>query len=241
MSKVDNDGVYRSQRRRVQRRKKVLVAVVGLAAMLGGGAYGVTAWRTARDITDPNAYAPAVTPPSDSALAPGPDATAEADAVSPTPHPSRPRLAGVPQSSRPSPTPSASAEPDDQVAAAQVSHLLQVPRVSPSGGTTGITGAITVTNEAAPDGSVVRVIAARYDLTARGTSLWAADSGHAINGAHCTQNLLVDKTPQVRPSMMLCWRTSPTRSVITVATSTKGRPAASVSADVLDRTWRGLG
>jgi hypothetical protein len=262
VSMVDNDGVYVSQRRRVQRRKKALVAVVGLAAVLGGGAYGVSAWHTARDTTitgDTGALAP---------VAPAPSSPSPADEVpwesvapsgspsgsqsgSPSPSPgartSVARLSGVRQSSRPSPTPSASASAsasavnDDEVASAQVSRLLRTPRVAPSGGLTAAGEAITVANETSPDGSSIRVVSARYDLTARGASLGAADSGQPFGTVRCTQNLLVGQVAQVRPQMLLCWRTSAAKSVVAVATSATGRPAAAVSAAAIDRAWRRLG
>nr|WP_296077188.1 hypothetical protein [uncultured Actinoplanes sp.] len=256
MSMVDDDGVYVSQRRRVQRRKKALVAVAGLAAVLGGGAYGVYAWGAARDVAvigEAGALSPVVAPsrhapstvspspkPSKSAGSPSPSVRPTSGSPSPSVRRTVARLSGVPQSALPSPTPTAAGPADEAVAAAQVSRLLQVPRVIPSDTLVAAEQAIVVAKESAPDGSAIRVVSARYDLTARGI-LWAADNGRPINGARCTQNLLVDKVVQVRPGMMLCWRADAGKSVVSVATSRTGRPAAALSAAAIDRAWRRLG
>jgi hypothetical protein len=244
MGMVEEGGVYRSERRRVQRRKKIAVGIAGLGAILAGGGYAVTAWRAAQDATvigDIGALAPhtpAVPEP------PGTDATSKPPPSSAVPAPtSRPvstRLSGARRSSRPSPAPSPSRIPDDEVAAAQISRLLQAPRSTPSGAAPA--GTIVVTNEPGPDGSAIRVLSARYDLTGRGSLLWAADTGQPVGDARCTQNLRVDGAlAEARPGLLLCWRVSPVKSVVTVATSRTGSPAAAASARVIDRTWERLG
>lgn len=245
MSVVDDEGVYVSQRRRVQRRKKALVAVVGLSAMLGGAAYGVTVWKTAREATiivgDPGAMGPVRTPFSTS---PSPSKRSRSAAPSPRVKSTVARLSGVPQMARPSPTPTptptSSGRADEAVAAAQISHLVQAHRDAPPGTLVAASENITLANEAGPDGTTIRLVSARYDLTARGTMLWAADNGLSIAGARCTQNLLVDAKAQIRPGMMLCWRATTARSVVAVATSLYGRPAAALSAAAIDRAWRRL-
>jgi hypothetical protein len=103
--------------------------------------------------------------------------------------------------------------------------------------------AITVANEAGADGSAIQVVSARFDLTGRGSQLWAADDGLPFGAARCTQNLRVEDEPvaRMRPNMVLCWRASSARSVVTVATSPIGQPAAAISAAVIERVWRQLG
>lgn len=242
MSMADDDGVYVSQRRRVQRRKKALVAVVGLAAVLGGGAYGVTMWKTAREATiiagDTGALGPVRTPFSES---PSPSPSSRSATPSPSVRSTVARLSGVPQMARPSPTPTPPGQADDAVAAAQVSRLLRAHRETRPGTLVAASQPITVANEAGPDGTTIRVVSARYDVTARGAMLWAADEGLPIANARCTQNLLVNGRAQVRPGMMLCWRASPGRSVVAVATSKYGRPAAALSAAAIERAWSHLG
>ncbi|HEY0002894.1 MAG TPA: hypothetical protein VGB74_20740 [Actinoplanes sp.] len=242
MGPDQDDGVYLPDQRRVQRRKKAGVAIAGLAAILGGASYAVTTWFTGEDATAPGdtgALAPIVTPTSRRPHA-APQTTAEpTETVRRMP----PRIAGVRQRSLPSPTPSTAALPDDEVASTQVSRLLGAPRTTPSGGLVAADEAITVVHEAGSDGSSIQVVSARFDLTGRGSHLWAADDGLPISGARCTQNLRVEGEPaaRVRPNVMLCWRASTARSVVTVATSPVGRPAAAISAAVIDRAWQRLG
>lgn len=253
MGMVGEDGVYRSERRRVQRRKKIAVGVAGLGAILAGGGYAVTAWRGAQDSTmigDTGAFAPRVittarTPsvpePPWTVATPGP--TSASAVPAPTSRPASTRLSGARRSTRPSPAPSPSRMPDEEAAAAQVSRLLQAPRGTPSAAADGTGGAIVVANEPGPDGSAIRVLSARYDLTGRGTLLWAADNGRPVGDARCTQNLKIagEAVAAPRPGLLLCWRAAPDRSVVTVATSRTGSPVAASSARVLDAAWRRLG
>jgi hypothetical protein len=151
----------------------------------------------------------------------------------------------VRQSSRPSPTPSLpSSSParltDDELASAQISRLLQ-PRPARSGG--GLSAAserVTVRNETTADGSNVRVVSARYDLTGQWRLLWAADMGRPVGTVRCTQNFRTDERPvgEIRAGLLLCWRTSAAKSVVAVAT---GRPQAVYAAGVVEREWATLG
>ena len=244
---MEEGGVYRSERRRVQRRKKIAVGIAGLGAILAGGGYAVSAWHTAQDslmIGDLGAFGPhpppvQEPPPTATATAsPGPSAV-----PAPTSRPASTRLSGARRLSRPSPVPSPSRVPDDDLASAQLSRLLQAPRSTPSGGPATAGGTIVVTNESGPDGSAIRVLSARYDLTRRGTLLWAADGGQPVGDARCTQRLRIDggAVTENRPGVLLCWRVSPAKSVVTVATRRAGSPVAAASARVIERTWQQLG
>ncbi|MET0417218.1 MAG: hypothetical protein ABW022_14500, partial [Actinoplanes sp.] len=148
---------------------------------------------------------------------------------------SRPRLSAARQSSRPSPTPSPSVLPDDEMAGAQVSRLLP----GPSDGPVAAGGTTVVANETGADGSAIRIVSGLHDLRKR---LWAADAGVQVGDARCTQNLRGGgTTAAVRPRMLLCWRVSAGKSVVTVATNAAGRPQAAASVRVLDRVWQQLG
>lgn len=258
MGMVEEDGVYRSARRRVQRRKKIAVGLAGLAAVLAGGGWAVSAWHTARqglDAADLAAPAPTVAT-SSPVPSPGESPASPSPSPSATRSPS-PRLSGARQSSRPSPipaptpspTPPPTPVPDEEVAAAQISRLVQAPvdqtpgdaaaaDAAPPDGAAAAGGVVVVANEAGADGSAIRVLSARHDL---GRLLWAADGGRQVGGSRCTQSLRIDGGPaQSRPGMLLCWRVSAARSVVTVATRAGGSPLAEASARVLDRTWRRL-
>jgi hypothetical protein len=144
---------------------------------------------------------------------------------------------------RPSPVPSPSARTDDELAAAQVSELLE-PRPDVPGVAVAADAAI-VRNEVTSDGTQVRVVSAHYDLTGRWRLLKAADGGQMVGGVRCTQNFQIDGEPeqrQTRPGLLLCWRTTAGKSVVAVATnSATGHPTIAASVAVVDREWAGLG
>lgn len=255
---VEQDGVYRSEQRRVQRRKKIAVGVAGLAAILAGGGYALSTWHSARDDTvvgDTGALAPVVPSASPSGPAPvsgPPSSVAPAASVVPAPasRSASPRLSAARRSSRPTPTPVpatsspapvATRAPDAEVAAAQVSRLLTAPRTAPSGGVSAAGETVLVANESGADGSAIRVLSAHYDLTAGGSPVGAADAGVRVGEARCTHNLRVDGVRETRPGVLLCWRAAPDRSVVTVATRSGGGPVPATSARVIDRAWQRLG
>jgi hypothetical protein len=233
---AEGDGVYYSETARRPRRGRAVAGVAALAAVLGAGAYLATTVIVDRDrsttTAEPGALAPFVTP------SPSPSGTPSADELSPGPVAGT--RAAVRQSTRPSPTPSPSATSDDEIAAAQVSRLLQGPRTSASGLAVA-TGPVTVANEVGADGSTIRVVSARYDLTGRWELLLAADHGHQVGDARCTSHFKVGETAQVRPTMLLCWRTTAPKSVVTVATTERGAPSPRVSIAAIARAWAALG
>jgi hypothetical protein len=248
----EGDGVYYSgsaysgssaptatddRRSAARRLKKAAVAVVGLSAV-GAGAYFATTLLTGNApgyvSGGPGALAPVAPPYS------APPSTSPASPEAPAPGPQGGTRNGVRQSARPSPTPSI---PDDEVAAAQVSRLLAASPPPAASGMAIAAGPVTVSSETGTDGSAIRVVAARYDLTGRWAPLSTGDTGLVVGDARCTQKLSPGLTlpAEERPSMIMCWRTSPTKSVVTVAVRPLGRPLAGASVDVLDRQWLALG
>jgi hypothetical protein len=249
----EGDGVYYSgsaysgtrpsartddRRSAARRLKKAAVALVGLSAV-GGGAYFATTLLTGNPpgyvSGGPDALAPVAPQPSASSVSPS-----HSVAASPSPGPQGGTRNGARQSARPSPTPSI---PDDEVAAAEVGRLLQA---SPQPATSGMavaSGPVTVSTEMGTDGSSIRVVAARYDLTGRWSPLSPGDGGQTVGDAKCTQKLTgrTGTPAQNRPSMLMCWRIGPSKSVVTVAIRAQGRPLAGSSVDVLDRNWMALG
>jgi hypothetical protein len=92
-------------------------------------------------------------------------------------------------------------------------------------------------------GGTLKVVSARADLTGYQELSWVADKGTKSGDARCTQKIrLSAQTPAaVRPTLLLCWRTSAQRSVYTLAVVPKGRPTTSISTDILAKEWRRLG
>jgi hypothetical protein len=236
-----DDGIYVSERQRRRRRRKIGTAAAGVALALGAVAYVTTTWYLGRDstVTGIAPIAPAV-PPSET-----PPSPALASPALPSPGPTVGPPPGTMSAARrswlPSPVPSPSAPDDDELATTLVSRLL-APR-SPAPGVLGAADAATVRNERLADGTQLRVVSARDDLTGQWRTLGAADAGNPIGASRCTQNFVVDGAPlpQNRPGLLLCWRTTPAASIIVVASGVAGRPTPALGSRVIDREWLTLG
>jgi len=239
----EGDGVYYSGSatggKAPRRLKKAAVAVVGLAAV-GAGAYFGTTLLTGRPPSQvtggPGALAPVAPTPSRTSGRPS-----APPSEGPTPGPQIGTRNAVPQSARPSPTPSVA---DDEVAAAQVGRLLQAsPEPAPSRMAIAGGAPVTVSAETGTDGSSIRVVTARFDLRGRWSPLSPGDHGRTEGDAKCTAKLaaLPGGPAEERPTMLMCWRMSPLKSVVTVAIRPGARPLAGASVDVLDRNWAALG
>jgi hypothetical protein len=104
---------------------------------------------------------------------------------------------------------------------------------------------LTVTNSGsmAKDHHTLRVVSAPTDLSGQRELAWAADSGHPVGAARCTQNFRIGASaaPRVRPTMLLCWRTSPDRSVYTIAVDVDHPPSERASVTTINEVWSKLG
>jgi hypothetical protein len=89
----------------------------------------------------------------------------------------------------------------------------------------------------------MRVVSARADLSGQRELAWAADAGHRVGDAKCTQNFRFnpDSSARVRPTLLLCWRTSATKTVYTVAVDVDHRPSEQASLALIDQVWTKLG
>jgi len=93
------------------------------------------------------------------------------------------------------------------------------------------------------DGRTLRIVSARADLTGQRELTWAADTGHPVGSARCTQNFQFSPNSPagVRPTMLLCWRTSAHKSVYVIETNPGGRPSESEAVAALNHEWFRLG
>ena len=85
----------------------------------------------------------------------------------------------------------------------------------------------------------LRAVVARTDLTGSLELAWAADAGHAAGTGHCTQNVRLVPQGQagVRPTIMLCWRTSATLSAYVLVIDPRATLADADAAPALDQLW----
>jgi len=227
MAKEEQRNENRSNRRRL-----VAAGVVGAAALLAIGGFVAANMADSRqpDTGEPEALATAgvaaqpVTGRTSAEMSP--------PAVKPTPSPS--------------PSPSRQLSRRERVAEARVSLSaagVDLKRaITPAPGLPK--GPVDVTNKGTlAKGGTMRVVTAGYDLSGQRELLWAADKGERVGQARCTQNLRFSNAaePHDFPTVLLCWRTSATKSVITVAVAKSGRPEKADSITEINRQWAKLG
>ncbi|RSM54667.1 hypothetical protein DMB66_37185 [Actinoplanes sp. ATCC 53533] len=240
----DNNSVVA---RRIRRRKQAFIGVAGLA-VLGAGSFLVTsqvadnAKTETKDAAALVPVAPVDETPSESAPPAAPSASAVPSA-SAAPSPS---ASAKPPVVTPSPSRSHSKAVDERIKAARAAaaadgHPVQR-ALTPS--KAAKTGPVTVKTIGSiyEDGATMRVLSAKFDLTGQREMLWAADDGEPVGDARCTQNFHFsnNRVPGERPTMLLCWRTSAKKSVVTVAVVKEGRPAKPASAAMIEKVWRTL-
>ncbi|MCO8273178.1 hypothetical protein M1L60_21530 [Actinoplanes sp. TRM 88003] len=220
----DENGIYRSlaRERRHQRRKQLGVGLAGLAA-LGGAAFFVVQSQLVdlsrnTAIREPRVIAP-VSPSPTVSSTPATPASPVAAAS-----PGRVSRSGARQEASPTPPPPS-------------------PSVSAPSESTGLAVASTLNEHSESTGSGrIRVTSAEYDLTGRPELAIAGDTGWLVGGARCTKTVRAATGEQARvvPSMLICWRTSASRSVVTVAVADQGRPSSGDSVAAIRREWNRL-
>ncbi len=237
MTGQNGSGVYRSVRldRRTQRRKQLGVALAGLAVFGAAGAFvaQIQVFDLTRRTTaqEPRSLAPPVTP-SPSSSSPSSTVSPSTRSRKATPEPVN--RSGARQRTSPTPTPTPTP-----------SLSLSVP-ASVAASSAGLSAAAErkVQNRSETTaGGTIRVTTAGFDLSGRPELDIAGDRGWAVGRARCTHSIRSDSGRQVRaaPGMLVCWRTSPARSVVTVAVSARGRAQSGESIAVLEREWTRLG
>jgi hypothetical protein len=233
------DGVYSPGVARRSRRRKHAMIGVGLFVLLGGG--GLVATQALDDDTpatrtgalDSPALLPGASQPA-SGVEPSPSAGARSGAA-----PAKPAVsAGAP---RP-------VTDDERItaarsAAAKAGSQVRRPLPPNGGAVASVSDADVTTSTTEQGGGTLRVMSARKDLTGHGELALVADKGEKVGNARCTQKIRVSANVEakVRPTLLLCWRTSAQKSVYTVAVVTKGRPSTKASATAIDKEWSRLG
>jgi hypothetical protein len=91
----------------------------------------------------------------------------------------------------------------------------------------------------------VRVVVARTDLTGKLEQAWAAGTGTRVGQDSCTHDTRVTPTskPRVRPTVLVCWRSTPTLSAYALVIDPKAKalvPDADGAA-ALDTAWQAAG
>ncbi|WP_203720523.1 hypothetical protein [Paractinoplanes brasiliensis] len=127
--------------------------------------------------------------------------------------------------------------------AAREGHPLQRPLATPSQAPVRNAQSLAEETRELDGGGTMRIISAKYDLSGHRERLWAADDGKPVGGARCTQNFRFAEGAKasVRPTMLLCWRTSENRSVVVLTVVKTGSPPMTRSVNALNTQWDRLG
>jgi hypothetical protein len=220
-------------RGRKGRRPLIVAGAVGLAAVLGGGAYAVTTVGTGEHRS---------TVARDASPVGVPGAVSESPSgMEAEPAPIRPQPARTP--SRKALPPSVQARVDQaRAAASRAGHPVQHPPAPPAGHVAAAeTGPVHERMAETAEGKI-KIISAMFDLAGRRELLLAADKGIPVGDARCTHRVRFSSgaKPREIPNLLLCWRTSPSRSVVTMASARKGRLSAAASVTAIDTEWAKL-
>jgi hypothetical protein len=249
-----DDGASESVTIRCQnrRRRQAAVGAASLAVVLGAGAYLVTTQIASRNdgilTQDTNAIAPIAPPkwgePSAAASASASPSGSPASVAS---TPTKAAKAAAKRTASASPVPSDPGSVRKQIDAARATAArdgfpLQRP-LTPAPGVVRNGSSVSEESQTLPDGGTMRIITAKDDLSGQRELLWAADDGKSVDGSRCTQNFHFSQTGKaaVRPTMLLCWRTSANRSVVVLSIAKRGHPSLSDSVAVIGRRWDKLG
>jgi hypothetical protein len=100
----------------------------------------------------------------------------------------------------------------------------------------------TMSKSASADGrQTLRVVSADGDLTGQQEMVLVGDEGTPVGSVRCTQNFRFsrDAPAETKPTMMICWWITPTRSVYALAVDRTGSaPSAATTAAVVYRVFR---
>ncbi|MET0417221.1 MAG: hypothetical protein ABW022_14515, partial [Actinoplanes sp.] len=98
---------------------------------------------------------------------------------------------------------------------------------------------LNVTELGNPDepGRTLRLVTAKADLRGQNELAWVADAGKPVGSATCSQQVRFANQAKSahKPNLLICWRTSATKSAYTVMVDMHGKPSRSESVAVIDR------
>ncbi|MFI5491549.1 hypothetical protein [Actinoplanes sp. NPDC051859] len=234
----DNPSVYDSVVARRNRRRKQAIAGVASLALLGAGAYAVTAQVAG----DKNSAVQQIS--AGSARQPAPGSGQPAQEQQPdTGATSAPAAAAA--SEAPTPEPKTTQEQIQAVQGAAFKNQkdrVKRPLAPPAKAVTDDEVTETTIGSHQDAKGSIKVVSARTDLTGQRELSWVAGPGKKVGSSECTQEIRVtpDAPARVRPTMWLCWRTSASKSVYTITVNLKRKPSAKAGVAQIDKTWASL-
>ncbi|GID27367.1 hypothetical protein [Paractinoplanes brasiliensis] len=215
---------------RIRRNKRVAIGVAGLAAVVGGGAFLLANQGSDQASEEPS-----------SASAPQPSTSAPVSS-GPAPVTTTTPTAEIRQVL---PAPSGPLSLDERLDAArsankrlgtEVRHPAPMPAVAVD------ESKVKVVQTGSPkERRTFKVASSRQDLTGYRELAWVRN-GKPVGDATCTKSVTVSENvpARERPTLLICWRTSATRSAYTVAVDFDKPPAQAVSIAALEKAWAAL-
>jgi hypothetical protein len=221
----DESGDPRTARAAIRRRRTpIVIGAVGLAAVLGGGAYVITDHLTEHgtETADVSALA------SPAAVPTGP-ATASTAATQ------------VSASASESVAPEVRKQIDD-ARKKMVEDGVGVKRPIPPQATAMVDDVKISTKGSLKDGGILRMVTARGDLTGQRELAWVAGGVQKHRDVPCTQTFQFTSSsgPEKKANLLLCWLTSAKKSVVAIVVDPKGHPSRDKAVDAVEKTWRGM-
>ncbi|GGM97710.1 hypothetical protein FHR83_000244 [Actinoplanes campanulatus] len=224
----DEDPPLSAPERATRRRGQVAIGVAGAVAVLSGVGFLATQLMNESQPTrpEPAALAPQTTPASPTVGAAG---ISPSDARTP----GKATKQAAPAHRSPAHTPASSRQASPAPDAARASSVISDLRKRFGFGGPEIADRTEKLGE-----GTVRIVTAQSDLTGDRELILAGDDGTEVGGGvHCTTDVPNDTVMSPAPEMLMCWRTSPERSVITMTTTPEGEPSTADSVVVIQREW----
>jgi hypothetical protein len=240
----NQDGQGSAGAHRSRRRRQAMLGVAGLT-MLGASAFLVTSEVVDDARTETRDTAAAPLAPAAATDSPA-TASAAGSTVASAAASGSASVAPAAESGTPAPTkPKSKKEQVEEVKGTAAKNTAKrVKRPLPPVADAVSADDLTVTTRGSlqKNKATLKIVSAEQDLTGQRELAWVADRGKRVGMAQCSQNIRLspDVPPQVRPTMVICWRTSAAKSVYTVAVDLKGKPSAKDSAAEIAKVWKKL-
>jgi hypothetical protein len=93
------------------------------------------------------------------------------------------------------------------------------------------------------DRRMTRIVSSRQDLTNFRELAWIADEGKPYRNARCSRMVQVSENvePKEKPTMLMCWRLTPSKSVYTITVDLKKNPTPEDGTATLEQEWKRMG
>lgn len=100
----------------------------------------------------------------------------------------------------------------------------------------------TTTKGSLKEGGIVRVLAAREDLTGQRELAYVAGGVEKYRNVPCSQTFQfsTSPTPAKKDNLLMCWRTTATKSVVAIVVDPKGKPSRDKALAAIEQKWRSM-